>query len=131
MLQGLSKLELTDVAMMVSAGTSGLSLSWASFTIGAPGSRWNVWKDVLAVEQLGLRINVIDPLGLGGRRSMEATLWGTTVIEGVPIEIVLVVQSLIVLFIAAPPLVRTIFRLPDPSSRRRAVPNVSQEVKIK
>ncbi len=43
--------------------------------------------------------------------------------EGVPIEIVLVVQSLIVLFIAAPPLVRTIFRLPDPASpRRRAVP---------
>ncbi|SES83435.1 ABC transporter permease [Thorsellia anophelis] len=32
----------------------------------------------------------------------------------VPIDIILVVQSLIVLFIAAPPLVRTIFRLPDP-----------------
>jgi ABC-type uncharacterized transport system permease subunit len=39
--------------------------------------------------------------------------------EGVPIEIVLVVQSLIVLFIAAPPLVRTIFRLPDPEGRKR------------
>ncbi|MFC5790920.1 ABC transporter permease [Agromyces tardus] len=51
--------------------------------------------------------------------------------EGVPIEIVLVVQSLIVLFIAAPPLVRTIFRLPDPSRRRRAVPNVTKEVKAK
>ncbi|MCD2444111.1 ABC transporter permease [Agromyces sp. SYSU K20354] len=37
--------------------------------------------------------------------------------EGVPIEIVLVVQSLIVLFIAAPPLVRTIFGLPQPGSR--------------
>ncbi len=34
--------------------------------------------------------------------------------EGVPIDIVLVVQSLIVLFIAAPPLIRAIFRLPDP-----------------
>ena len=33
--------------------------------------------------------------------------------EGIPIEIVLVVQSLIVLFIAAPPLVRAIFRLPS------------------
>lgn len=32
--------------------------------------------------------------------------------EGIPIEIVLVVQSLIVLFIAAPPLVRALFRLP-------------------
>jgi len=42
---------------------------------------------------------------------------------------VLVVQSLIVLFIAAPPLVRAIFRLPAPGSApRRALPNVSQEV---
>ncbi|RPF22480.1 ABC transporter permease [Myceligenerans xiligouense] len=38
--------------------------------------------------------------------------------EGVPNDIVLVVQSLIVLFIAAPPLVRAIFRLPDPERRR-------------
>lgn len=38
--------------------------------------------------------------------------------EGVPIEIVLVVQSLIVLFIAAPPLVRAVFRLPEPGARR-------------
>ena len=35
--------------------------------------------------------------------------------QGVPIDIVLVVQSLIVLFIAAPPLVRSIFRLPTPT----------------
>lgn len=34
--------------------------------------------------------------------------------EGIPVDIVLVVQSLIVLFLAAPPLVRTIFRLPTP-----------------
>lgn len=32
--------------------------------------------------------------------------------EGIPVDIVLVVQSLIVLFIAAPPLVRAMFRLP-------------------
>ena len=32
--------------------------------------------------------------------------------EGIPVDIVLVVQSLIVLFIAAPPLIRAIFRLP-------------------
>nr|WP_307807542.1 ABC transporter permease [Naasia sp. SYSU D00948] len=46
--------------------------------------------------------------------------------EGIPVDIVLVVQSLIVLFIAAPPLVRSIFRLPTPgvgrpSRRREAV----------
>ena len=40
--------------------------------------------------------------------------------EGIPVEIVLVVQSLIVLFIAAPPLVRTIFRLPAAGGRRAA-----------
>lgn len=40
--------------------------------------------------------------------------------EGIPIDIVLVVQSLIVLFIAAPPLVRAIFRLPSPGDSPRA-----------
>jgi ABC-type uncharacterized transport system permease subunit len=32
--------------------------------------------------------------------------------EGIPVDIVLVIQSLIVLFIAAPPLIRAMFRLP-------------------
>ncbi len=36
--------------------------------------------------------------------------------NGVPIDIVLVVQSLIVLFVAAPPLVRTIFRIQAPGA---------------
>jgi general nucleoside transport system permease protein len=47
--------------------------------------------------------------------------------EGIPIDIVLVVQSLIVLFIAAPPLVRAIFRLPSserPARARRKSSNV-------
>jgi len=39
--------------------------------------------------------------------------------EQIPIEIVTVVQSLIVLFIAAPPLVRAIFFLPSPERDRR------------
>ncbi|GGD34919.1 ABC transporter permease [Microbacterium faecale] len=39
--------------------------------------------------------------------------------QQVPNEVVLVVQSLIVLFIAAPPLVRAIFRLPQPGARAR------------
>ncbi|MCW4385107.1 ABC transporter permease [Salinibacterium sp. SYSU T00001] len=39
--------------------------------------------------------------------------------EGVPVDIVVVVQSLIVLFIAAPPLVRAIFRLPTPGAAPR------------
>ncbi|GHD83071.1 nucleoside ABC transporter membrane protein [Salinibacterium amurskyense] len=41
--------------------------------------------------------------------------------QGIPIDIVLVVQSLIVLFIAAPPLVRAVFRLPQPGARAKKV----------
>lgn len=40
--------------------------------------------------------------------------------QNVPVDIVLVVQSVIVLFIAAPPLVRTIFHLPKPGSAAKA-----------
>ena len=43
---------------------------------------------------------------------------------GTPIDIVLVVQSLIVLFIAAPPLVRAVFRLPSPDTPRAPKPVV-------
>ena len=39
--------------------------------------------------------------------------------EGVPIDIVVVVQALIVLFIAAPPLVRAIFHLPTPGITKK------------
>ncbi|SDC55305.1 nucleoside ABC transporter membrane protein [Sanguibacter gelidistatuariae] len=46
-------------------------------------------------------------LNVGGR-----TMEGAT---GTPINIVLVIQSLVVLFIAAPPLIRAIFRLPVPN----------------
>ena len=40
-------------------------------------------------------------------------------VEGIPIDIILVVQSLIVLFIAAPPLIRAVFRLPQPRVKLR------------
>ncbi len=40
--------------------------------------------------------------------------------QSIPVDIVLVVESLIVLFIAAPPLVRTIFFLPKDDSERSA-----------
>ncbi len=44
-----------------------------------------------------------------------------------PIDIVLVIQSTIVLFIAAPPLVRAIFHLPEPVAKRRRGPVDSKE----
>lgn len=50
----------------------------------------------------------------------------------IPIDIVLILQSLIVLFVAAPPLVRAIFRLPAPgTSPRRPRPIVTKEVEAK
>ncbi|RFA11071.1 ABC transporter permease [Subtercola boreus] len=42
--------------------------------------------------------------------------------QGIPVDIVLVVQSLIVLFIAAPPLVRAVFHLPTPGVARKKKP---------
>ena len=53
--------------------------------------------------------------------AFKAGGYGMQAAEGIPIEIVVVVQALIVLFIAAPPLVRTIFFLPSPErdARRR------------
>jgi simple sugar transport system permease protein len=47
--------------------------------------------------------------------------------EGIPIDIVLVVQSMIVLFIAAPPLVRAVFRLPTPGVYKTIAPKMKVE----
>ena len=65
------------------------------------------------------------PLGI----VMAAILFGALRASGpdlqvqahVPVDIVLVVQSLIVLFIAAPPLVRSMFRLPVPAHEKEAL----------
>ncbi len=54
---------------------------------------------------------VLAAILFGGLRASGPTL---QVQAGLPIDIVLVMQSLIVLFIAAPPLVRFLFRLPSP-----------------
>ncbi|MBP2437530.1 ABC transporter permease [Microbacterium amylolyticum] len=40
--------------------------------------------------------------------------------EGIPVDIVLVVQAVVVLFVAAPPLVRTIFFLPKTAQEKQA-----------
>ncbi len=86
--QGLEKISLTNIALGITSSAGALNLSWASFTIGAPGLRWSVWKDALVVEDLGFRLSVMDPLGGTGNRSVDVTVWGTTRIEGVPIQIV-------------------------------------------
>lgn len=62
------------------------------------------------------------PLGIvmaailfGGLRASGPTL---QVQAGLPVDIIFVIQALIVLFIAAPPLVRSMFRLPAPAHEK-------------
>ncbi|QCX28286.1 ABC transporter permease [Nocardioides jishulii] len=50
----------------------------------------------------------------GGLRAGSFTMQTS---EGIPTDIILVIQSLIVLFIAAPPLVRALFRLPSKEAK--------------
>ncbi len=75
--------------------------------------------DAITVALLG-RSTPLGVLGaailFGAFRAGGATMQAAV---GVPIEIVQVVQALIVLFIAAPPLVRATFRLPQPGSKPR------------
>ena len=65
--------------------------------------------------------------------ALKAGSFAMQAANDIPIDIVLVVQSLIVLFIAAPPLVRAIFRLPTPgvASKKSSLPIVSKEVAAK
>lgn len=49
--------------------------------------------------------------------------------EHIPVDIVLVVQAVVVLFVAAPPLVRTIFFLPKTEDEKRARRNAKQAKK--
>ena len=79
--------------------TGGISagIGFDAITVALLG-RANPWGVVAA----GL---LFGGLRAGGLNMQTAT--------GTPIDIVLVIQALIVLFIAAPPLVRSVFRLPE------------------
>jgi len=111
-------------AMLISGalvGLAGVAQVLGTVTSGfSSGIDASIGFDAITVALLGRS----KPLGVfvagvlfgalkAGGYSMQAA-------QGVPIDIVLVVQSLIVLFIAAPPLVRAIFRLPLPGSIARA-----------
>ncbi|GAA3874858.1 ABC transporter permease [Leifsonia kafniensis] len=54
--------------------------------------------------------------------ALKAGAFSMQAAQGIPIDIVLVVQSMIVLFIAAPPLVRALFRLPTPGVFKKSMP---------
>jgi simple sugar transport system permease protein len=113
-------------AMLLSGalvGLAGVSQALGTFTKGfASGVDSNIGFDAITVALLG-RSRPIGTLFAGilfgalkaGGYSMQAS-------QGIPIDIVLVIQSLIVLFIAAPPLVRAIFRLPKPGALQPKAP---------
>lgn len=123
---GIDVPRVTVYAMLVAGGLVGLAgvtqvlgTSTTGFTAGIDAG---VGFDAITVALLGRS----QPLGVLGAAILFGAFkaGGSTMqaAERVPIEIVLVVQSLIVLFIAAPPLVRAVFRLPQPGARRTRPP---------
>ncbi|WP_426594618.1 ABC transporter permease [Cellulomonas sp. McL0617] len=116
---GISVQRITVYVMLTSGALAGLAgavqlLGTSKYlTDGIAGT---IGFDAITVALLGRS----KPLGIffagllygglsAGGRFME-------VVTGTPISIVLVLQALVVLFIAAPTLVRTIFRLPEPGA---------------
>ncbi|WP_291751781.1 ABC transporter permease [Cellulomonas sp. 73-92] len=123
----------TTVYVMLVAGAlvglAGVTQVLGTTTTGfGDGIDAGVGFDAITVALLG-RSTPLGVLGaailFGAFRSGGATMQAAV---GVPIEIVEVVQALIVLFIAAPPLVRAVFRLPQPGSRPRRTTSTAAEV---
>ncbi len=107
------------LVMLIAGGLSGLAGS--AQVLGTEksltgGISAGIGFDAITVALLG-RANpwgvVAAGLLFGGLRAGGLNMQTQT---GTPIDIVLVIQALIVLFIAAPPLVRSIFRLPETGS---------------
>jgi len=106
------------VAMLISGaliGLAGTAQVLGTVTTGfTQGIDAGIGFDAITVALLGRSrpIGVFVAGVLFG--ALKAGGYSMQAAQGIPIDIVLVVQSLIVLFIAAPPLVRAIFRLPVP-----------------
>ena len=114
---GMSVGRVTVTVMVVAGALAGLAGSAQvlgtdqPLTVGIAGS---VGFDAITVALLGASRPggiIMAAILFGGLKAAGPTL---QVQAGLPIDIVLVIQSLIVLFIAAPPLVRFLFRLPVP-----------------
>lgn len=107
------------LAMVMSGGLIGLA--GASQVLGTTTSGFSAGVDA------GIGFDAITVALLGRSRpwgvffsgilfgALKAGGYTMQASQGVPIDIILVVQSVIVLLIAAPPLVRTVFRLPTPA----------------
>ncbi|MEO6201131.1 MAG: ABC transporter permease [Cryobacterium sp.] len=132
---GISVQRMYVYAMLLSGGLVGLAginqvLGTSTSGFGA-GLDSGIGFDAITVALLGrsrpwgvFAAGILFGAFKAGGFSMQAA-------EGVPIDIVVVVQSLIVLFIAAPPLVRSIFRLPTPGASPRKASRTVKKVTAK
>jgi len=120
---GISVKNIYVYAMLISGaliGIAGATQVLGTLTTGfSSGIDAGIGFDAITVALLGRS----RPWGVFGAGllfgALKAGGYAMQAANGVPIDIVLVVQSLIVLFVAAPPLVRTIFRIPAPGPRSR------------
>ena len=103
------------------AGIAGMNQIMGSVTTGFDGTiDAGIGFDAITVALLGrsrawgtFAAGILFGALKAGSFTMQAS-------QGIPVDIVLVVQSLIVLFIAAPPLIRTIFFLPKDEAEKSA-----------
>jgi len=103
------------------AGLAGMNQIMGSVTSGFDGTiDAGIGFDAITVALLGrsrawgtFAAGILFGALKAGSFTMQAS-------QGIPVDIVLVVQSLIVLFIAAPPLIRSIFFLPKDESEKSA-----------
>ena len=127
---GMSVGRVVILTMVIAGGLAGLAatsqvlIDRGSLTAGVAGT---MGFDAITVALLGRS----RPLGtvLAGLLFGALQAGGTLMqsLTPTPIDIVLVVQSVIVLLIAAPPLVRSIFRLPDPDAPRKRARTTRKE----
>jgi len=122
---GINTKRITIIAMCMSGallGLAGVQQVLGTVTTGfSAGIDAGIGFDAITVALLGrsnpwgiLAAGVLFGAFKAGGYAMQAA-------EGVQIDIVTVVQALIVLFLAAPPLIRAMFRLPEPGAKRKAV----------
>ncbi|GAA1653569.1 ABC transporter permease [Georgenia ruanii] len=119
---GVSVDRVTVLVMLVAGGLCGLAgsaqvLGTEKVLTGGVAASYGF--DAITVALLGRSRPVgtfVAGLLFGALKAGGFLMQSTT---NTPIEIILVVQSIIVLLIAAPPLVRAIFRLPAPGARPR------------
>ncbi|WBU36819.1 ABC transporter permease [Homoserinibacter sp. YIM 151385] len=108
------------LAMVLSGlfvGLAGINQALGRAGSFGPSIDSNIGFDAITVALLG-GSNAIGVLFAGLLFGAMKAAGPAMQLENVPPEVLVVVQGLIVLFIAAPPLIRTIFRLPAPPAQK-------------